>query len=233
MNVRLDRARDAPIRFLFATLAESNRFWFGIVIVPPLVFLLLSPVHGLFVSLTAGLPFGIALWLLWLNHQFVNPQLRIDTDNRILVRSQPYNVGNYSPVEVDNVDQVLIIQFSDVALIKLQYFQKKFSHPPDTPIASAQISEVKSQLEQMDLDVSIHEITPRLIPTDPILARIVVTPLVILGTPLIVWYSYGIEAFLTDVVIVPMIVMIGYGLHGEIRRYRFRRSNSERGQDSY
>jgi len=233
MSVRLDRARDAPLRFLFSTLAESNRFWFALVIGLPLVFLLLSPVHGVFVSLAAGLPFGIALWLLWLNHQFVNPQLRIDTDNRMLVRSQPYDVGNYSPVEADNVDQVLIIRFSDVALIKLQYFQRKFSHPPDTPIASAQISEIKSQLEQMGLDVSIHEITPRLIPIDSILTRIVVTPIVILGTPLIVWYFYGIEAFLTDVVIVPMIVMIGYGLHGAIRRYRFRRSDSEREPDSY
>jgi hypothetical protein len=229
MDIQLNRARDAPLRFLFATLAESNRFWFGLIIVLPLVFLLLSPVHKVFVSLAAGLPFGIALWLLWLNHQFVNSQLRINTDSRTLVRSKPYNDDNYSPVDVDNVDHVSIIRFSDVALVKLQYFQKKFSHPPDTPIASAHISEVKSQLEQMGLDVSIHEITPRLIPVDPILTRIVVTPTVILGTPLIVWYFYGIEAFLTDVVVVPMIVTIGYGLHGGIRRYRLHRSDSERG----
>ncbi|WP_158598869.1 MULTISPECIES: hypothetical protein [unclassified Halorubrum] len=187
----------------------------------------------MFVSLAAGLPFAIALWLLWLSHQFVNSQLRIDADNRTLIRSQSYNLDIYSPVEIDNVDHVLIIRFSDVALIKLQYFQWKFSHPPDTPISSAQINEIKSQLEQMGLDVSIHEITPRLIPIDPILTRIVVTPIAILGIPLIVWHFYGIEAFFTDVVIVPMIVMIGYGLYGAIRRYRLRRSSSERGQDSY
>lgn len=233
MNVRLDRARDAPIRFIFATLAESNRFWFGLVIGLPLIFLLLSPVHNVFVSLSAGLPFGIALWFVWLNYEFVNSQLQIDTVNRTLERPKQNGPDRYSPVDIDDIDHVLIIQFSDVALVKLHYTQSKFSHPPDTPIASSQVNEVKSQLEQMGLDVSIHEITPELIPTDPILTRIVVTPIAILGTPLIVWHFYGIEAFFTDVVIVPMIVMIGYGLYGAIRRYRLRRSDSESGQDLY
>jgi hypothetical protein len=170
-----------------------------------------------FVSLSAGLPFGIALWFVWLNYEFVNSQLRIDTVNGTLERPKQNGPDRYSPVDIDDIDHVLIIQFSDVALVKLHYTQSKFSHPPDTPIASSQVTKVKSQLEQMGLDVSIHEITPRLIPIVPILTRIVVTPIAILGTPLIVWRFYGIEAFFTDVVIVPMIVMIGYGLYGAMR----------------
>jgi hypothetical protein len=210
MDVQLNRARDVPIRFVFATLAESNRFWFSLVVGLPLVFLILSPVNDVFVSLSAGLPFGIALWFVWLNYEFVNPQLRIDIVNRTLVRSKQNGPNRYSPVDIDDVDHVSIIQFSDVSLMKLHYTQPKFSHPPDTPISSSQINEIKSQLEEMGLDVSIREIEPQLNQTDPLLIRMVVTPIVIVGTPLIVWHLYGIEAFFTDVVVIPVIVTMGY-----------------------
>ena len=217
MDVQLDRTRDAPIRFVFTTLAESNRFWFSLVIGLPLVFLILSPINNVFVSLSAGLPFVMVLFFVWLNYEFVNPQLRIDTVNRTLVRSKQNDPDRFSPVDIDDVDYVSFIQFSDIYLMKLHYSKLKFSHPPDTPIASSQINEIKSQLEEMGLDVSIHEIKPRLNLIDPLLIRIVVTPIAILGIPLILWYFYGVEAFLTDAVVVPVIVIIGYGLYGAIR----------------
>jgi hypothetical protein len=214
MDVQLDRTRDAPIRFVFTTLAESNRFWFGLVVGLPLVFLILSPVNEVFVSLAAGLPFGIILWFVWLNYEFVNSQLRIDTVNRTLVRSKENDPNRFPPVDIDDVDYVSIIQFSDVALMKLHYTRPKFSHPPDTPIASSQINEIKSQLEEMGLNVSIHELTPQLNPIRPFLIRMVVTPISIVGTPLIVWQLYGTEAFFTDVVVIPVIVTIGYVVWG-------------------
>jgi hypothetical protein len=210
MDVQLNRTRDAPIRFVFTTLAESNRFWFGLVVGLPLVFLILSPVNDVFVSLSAGLPFGILLWFVWLNYEFVNPQLRIDTVNGTLVRSKENDPDRFSPVDIDDIDHISIIQFSGVALMKLHYTQSKFSHPPDTPIAPSQINEIKSQFEEMGLDVTIHEITPRLNLIDPLLIRMVVTPIAILGTPLIVWYFHGIEAFFTNTVVIPVIVIIGY-----------------------
>jgi len=42
----------------------------------------------------------------------------------------------------------------------------------------------------------------------------VVTPISIVGTPLIVWQLYGTEAFFTDVVVIPVIVTIGYVVWG-------------------
>jgi len=62
----------------------------------------------------------------------------------------------------------------------------------------------------MSLEVSIHEIAPRLNLIEPFLMRMVVTPISIIGIPLIVWQLYGIEAFFTDVVAVPVIVTTGY-----------------------
>jgi len=214
MDVQLNRTRDAPIRFVFTTLAESNRFWFSLVVGLPLAFLILSPINDVFVSLSAGLPFVMVLFFVWLNYEFVNPQLRIDTVNRTLVRSKQNDPDRFSPVDIDDVDYVLFIQFSDIYLMKLHYNNSKFSHPPDTPIASSQINEIKSQLEEMGLDVSIHEIKPQLNLLDPLLIRIVVTPIAILGIPLTLWYFYGVEAFLTDAVVIPVIVIIGYVVWG-------------------
>jgi len=156
----------------------------------------------------------MVLFFVWLNYEFVNPQLRIDTVNRTLVRSKQNDPDRFSPVDIDDVDYVLFIQFSDIYLMKLHYNNSKFSHPPDTPIASSQINEIKSQLEEMGLDVSIHEIKPQLNLLDPLLIRIVVTPIAILGIPLTLWYFYGVEAFLTDAVVIPVIVIIGYVVWG-------------------
>lgn len=141
-------------------------------------------------------------------------------------------MGQYSPVDADDVGHVSIIQLSDVALVKLHYTGPIFSQPPDATITAAQIDDVKSQLEEMGLEVSIQKVTPQLVPIDPILARIVVTPIALLGTLLVVWFVYGTELFLSNAVIVPTIVLIGYGLYGVIWRYRLRRSDSENGQNS-
>ncbi|WP_338756534.1 hypothetical protein V9T20_12985 (plasmid) [Halobacterium salinarum] len=231
-GVQLARARDAPTRFAFATLTLSTRLWAGLVIGLPLACLLLSPVHDVFITAAAGLPFGISLLLLWFSHEFANSQLRVDTAERTLVKSKPYGVGQYSPVDADDVGHVSIIQLSDVALVNLHYTGPIFSKPPDATITAAQIDDVKSQLEEMGLEVSIQKVTPQLVPIDPILARIVVTPIALLGTLLVVWFVYGIEPFLSNSVIVPTIVLIGYGLYGVIWRYRLRRSDSENGQNS-
>jgi hypothetical protein len=102
-----------------------------------------------------------------------------------------------------------------------------------TALTAAQIDDVKSQLEEMGLEVSIQKVTPQFVPIDPILARIVVTPIALLGTLLVVWFVYGTEPFLSNSVVVPTIVLIGYGLYGAIWRYRLRHSDSENGQDSY
>ena len=120
-GVQLDRARDAPTRFAFATLVGSDRLWIGLVIGLPLAFLLLAPVHDVFISLAAGLPIGISLWLMWLSHEFVNPRLSVDTDKRTLTKSKPYDLGQYSSVDVDDVDRVSIIQSSDAALVKIHH----------------------------------------------------------------------------------------------------------------
>ncbi|MDL0126317.1 hypothetical protein PNQ92_12995 [Halobacterium salinarum] len=162
----------------------------------------------------------------------MNPQLRVNTDERTLVKSKPYDLGQYSPVDADDVGAVTIIQIFDVTLVKIHHTGRIFSQPPDTVITASQIGDVKPQLEEMGLEVSIQEVTPRLLPIDPILARIVVTPIALLGTPLVVWFVYGTEAFLTDVVVVPAIVMIGYGLYGAIWQYRLRRPDSNNGRDS-
>ena len=83
----------------------------------------------------------------------------------------------------------------------------------------------------MGVEVSIYEVTPQPILNDSLQMRIAITPIAIIGSLLAVWCFYGIEAFLTNVVIVPAIVMVGYGLYGAVWRYRLRRSDLEKGRE--
>lgn len=221
-GVRLDRVRDAPTRFGFAALAGSDRLWAGLLIGLPLAALLLTPVNDAFVSLAAGLPVGICLWLLWLSHEFVASQLTINADDRQLIRSKPYNRGQYSPIDIDDVDHVSIIRWNDVALVRFHYSDWLGSNPPDAAVPTSRIDELESRLEKMGLDVSVREVTLWSSPLDMIQARIVLTPAILLGTVVTVWALFGSEALMTDVVVVPLIVLLGYGLYGFAWTYRLR-----------
>ena len=226
-GVRLAQPRDALTRFAFATLAGSNRLWAGFVVGLPLACLLLSPVHDVFVSLAAGPPVVVCLWLLWMSHEFVDSRLVVDLDDGTLTKSKSYNRGQYSPSDVDDINHISIVPVSDAALVKLHYAQQAFSRPPDAAVLAVEVDTLTSQLERMGLDVSVRTVTPELGLGDPLWTRIVVTPIAVFGLLLAVWVFHGGEAFLANGVIVPGIVLIGYAVYGSIQRHRLRRSNLE------
>ena len=159
-----------------------------------------------------------------MSHEFVDSQLVVDRDERTLTKSKPYNRGQYSPSDVDDIDHVSIVQVSDAALVRLHYTQRGFSRPPDAAVLGVEVDTLTSQLERMGLDVSVRTVAPQLGLDDPVWTRIVVTPIAVFGSLLAVWVLHGGGAFLANGVIVPGIVLIGYAVYGSIQRHRLRQS---------
>ncbi|WP_157533232.1 hypothetical protein [Haloferax profundi] len=226
-GVQLDRVRDTPTRYIFATLVGSDRFWRRIVVGLPLVFLIATPIHNVFVSLAAGVPIVLCLWLLWMSHEFVHPQLTVDLESRTLVKSKPYGTGSYSPIDVDDLDHVSVIRFTDSALVKLHYSSWAVSKPLSAAIGASTIDDFEALLKHMDVEISIYESTFPPLTRSPIHIRIVATPIVILGSLSCVWHFYGADAFSTGAVAVPAATLVIYGLYGFVWQYRLRRSKDE------
>ncbi|KAB1193598.1 hypothetical protein GJR96_09125 [Haloferax sp. MBLA0076] len=221
-GVRLDRTRDVPVRFAFAALVGSTRGWAWFVVGLPLAALLAAQVHDVFVPFAAAMPFGIALLLLWMSHEFVAPRVTVDYENRTLTKTKPYTDEAYSPIDADDFDHVTILRFTDVALVRFHYTRWAVAKPLSTSVSTAEVPAFESALEQMGVDVAVRDVT---VPS-PIYARIVATPIVVVGMPLVVWGTYGRSAFLSNAVVVPAVVLVLYGVYGYRWRRRLRRSTA-------
>ncbi|MFC7205433.1 hypothetical protein ACFQJC_18125 [Haloferax namakaokahaiae] len=224
-GVRLDRTRDIPLRFALSSLVGGTRFWTVVVVGLPLAALLASLAHSLFVSFAAALPIGISLWLLWLSHEFVAPTLAVDTESRTLTKSKPYDSGQYSPIDVDDIDHLTVVTFADIALVQFQYDGWAAAKPLATAIDVSNTDEFVERLEQLGTEVTVRAFSRSRLSADSAHVRILTTPLVVVGSLLFVWLLHGASAFATDAVVVPFVVMLGFGLYGYRWRRRVRRSN--------
>lgn len=213
-DTKLVRSRNTPIRFAFATLVGSSRFWFGYVIGLSAVALLAASIHQIFLSIAAGVPFGICLILIWLSHEFIYPKLVIDAENRTLTKSKPYGGGTYSSIPVDDIEHVSVIRMSGAALVNFHYREIEFSKPYATAIDATDVSDFKSQLGRLGIRVNVCEPIP-----NSVWSRVIATPLVILGTIITLWQVFGPDAFLTDAVIVPTIVLVGFVVYSFWQRH--------------
>ncbi len=230
-TAQLYRLRDVPARFAFAALVGSNRFWAGLVVALPLTLLLASRVSDVFVPLAAGVPIGICLWLLWMSHEFVSPVLTVDTENRALIKSKPYDTGEYAPIDVDDLDHVSIIRFSHNSVVNFHYTHRFVSKPLSTAISVTETDDFETQLEQLDVEVSVAEFSPRLSSSNSTYLRLVATPIVLVGLLLTIWYLYGLVAFSSGAVVIPLFTMILFGIYGALWRRRLQRTQNGQGSE--
>lgn len=232
-GTQLYRSRDTPVRFVFATLIGSHWFWAGLVIGLPLVTLVAAQSHRAFVPLAAGAPVVICLFLQWMSHEFVRPRLVTDTSRRTVTKSRPYGLGTYRSVDASELSQVTIVPREGVAVIRLHYYGTALFRPLSTAITTSDIDDLKSQLEQMKIDVFVHDPDASPLSINAARARIIATPIAICGSLVAVWHLFGFDAFLTNAVIVPLLTMGVFAAVSYWWRRRLRRSSQQNaGSDS-
>ncbi|EMA00185.1 hypothetical protein [Haloferax denitrificans] len=227
-RTRLARPRDTPTRLALATLVGSDRFWGGLFLVLPFLALAATRVHEAFVPFAAGLPLGLCLWLQWLSHEFVAPEVAVDSAAATLTLSKPYGNGRYSPVDAADIDRVSIVQLSAIALVRLRYRRRGVSKPAATVIPSSGVAELRSRLAAMGFDAPVRRFEPRpaavtRLVADPAVVRIAATPLAFLGYVGALSHLYGPRAFVTDAVVVPLVVLVIFGGYSAVWRFRLRR----------
>ena len=213
-GIRLIGLRETLIRFALSTLVGGTRLWASLVIVMPLALLLTTAVHDSFIPIAAGTPIALCLWFLWLSHEFIDPTLSLDTDARELVLAKPYDNGEYSPIDVDALDCISVIRFTNVAMVQLHYRDGMLSKPLSTAVTVSSVPELIRQLKGIGVDVTVREYGQRSLSIDLEHLRVLGTPIVLGSIVIIIYYLYGTDAFLTNAVIIPAIVMIGYSIYG-------------------
>lgn len=221
-SAQLVRFRDTPVRLAFATLVGSFRFWAGLVVGLPTVSLLVALVYTPFAPLAAGIPVGICLWLQWLSHEFLRPDLIIDPADQTLTKSKPYGNGKYRPIDADIVNRVSIVQYDRVAIVRLHYAERVFSKPLATAVFTSDIPDIELQLERLGVDTSVRKLELASLLDEPTGTRVLGTPVAIVGSLIAVWTLFGSEAFLSNAVIVPAITMIVFGVTSAVSKRRTR-----------
>ncbi|WP_049915873.1 hypothetical protein [Haloferax mucosum] len=225
-GVQLVRSRDTPTRLALAALVGSDRFWTGFVVVLPTVLLLATRLHHVFVSFAAGVPVAICLWLQTMSHEFVAPCLTVDTETGTLTTSKSYDSGNTSTIDVSDLERVTVIRFANTALVRLHYSKWTVSKPVSATVPAARVPEFASQLERVGLDVSVREFDSLASASDMIRLRVFGTPIAVLGSFVGIWSLHGPEAFFTDAVVVPAVVLVIFAALSFVRRFRLRRAET-------
>lgn len=208
-NNKLSRFRDIPIRFTFATLVESNRFWIAYMIGLPALALTAALFHPVFVPVAAGIPVVICLLLFILSLEFISTSLTIDARNLVVTKLKSHRRSSRSPIDTDIIKYISIIQMGQNSLVKFNYKDTTFSKPSAIAIDTKDIPDLKNQFEQIGVPVQIHKFASQSLLTNTIETRIIITPIAIIGSITIVWQVFGANAFLTDAVAVPLITLIG------------------------
>lgn len=208
----LVRARHTPIRLAFATLVGSHHFWAAYVLGLPAVALLAASIHPIFISIAAGVPVVICLFLLWLSHEFIQPQLIINIKAGTLTLSKPYGNGTYSSIDVDDIESMSVVQIGHVALVNIHYHELELQKPEATAIDASDVTELISQLTQVGIRVTEGDSTASW-------ARVIATLLVIFGSIISISQLFGSEAFVTGSVIVPAIVLVWVSMESFWKRH--------------
>ncbi|MFC6723878.1 hypothetical protein ACFQE1_05700 [Halobium palmae] len=216
----LSAPSDAPFRFVLAALVGSDRLWAILVVGIPVVSLLASSVNSFFARVAAGSSVILALWLVWMSHEFTYCRTTFDVNTGSFAKSKPYGGGEYPAVELDNIDEVTIIRFGTTALVKFGYSSSLSNNTPAVVIDNSDTSVFTSHLKHPDVEVRSRSVDLWSMPIDRIHLRIITASVILIGIPVIVWLLHGADPFKSNVVIVPLIVLIGTAIYGMIKRER-------------
>lgn len=186
----------------------------------PVVSLLASSVNDFFARVAAGGSVALALWLVWMSHEFVYCRTAFDMDTGSFAKSKPYGGGEYSAVELDDVDEVTIIRFGTTSFVKFGYSGPFSSNTPAVVIDSSDTSVFVSHLERHDIDVSSRSVDLWSTPAGRIHLRVLTAPVVLVGIPIVVWVLHGVDPFESSVVTAPLAVLIGASIYGMMKRER-------------
>ncbi|MFC6952501.1 hypothetical protein [Halorubellus litoreus] len=213
-GVRLPRVVDAPTRFALAALVGSDRFWMTVFLGVPLGSVVAASVHDGLASLAAGVPVVLSLCLLWLSHEFVEPTLAVDRERGTVAKSKPYGNGEYDAFAADDLVGVEILSFEDVALVRFEHPNALPSKPQSTAVDAADVAALAADLDAMGVDVRTRERSLWRLSGEPVHARVLGTPLMLVKTVLAVATAHGVGAFATDAVVVPGVVLVAFWLYG-------------------
>lgn len=218
------RPRETPVRLVFATLAGSSRFWATLVIGLPIAAILAAHRYRFLVPFAAGAPIGIGLVLQWRSHEFVRSRLTVDVSARTLTKAKPYGLGTYSPIDVADVARVSIVRLGRVALVRFHYHAVP-SGPNAAAIAVDDLNELEVCLERLGLATETRDLGPSPLSGDLIPVRPIATPVAIVGSLVTVRQLFGVTAFATNTVVVPLLTVAVFAAVSYGWRYRLRRSD--------
>lgn len=214
----LSAPSDAPFRFVLAALVGSDRLWAILVIGIPVVSLLASSVNDFFARIAAGGSVALALWLVWMSHEFIYCRTTFDVDSGHFVKSKPYGDGGYPSVELGDVTEVTILRFGTTALVKFGYSSSLSNNTPAVVIDSSDISVFTSRLERPDIEVSSRSVDLWSTPVGRIHLRIITVPIILIGIPVVVWSLHGVDPFTSSVVTAPSVALIAASIYGMFKR---------------
>jgi hypothetical protein len=211
---------DTSTRFALASLVGSDLFWAAFVVVLPVLLVAASVLHPVGVSFAAGLPAVVCLWLLWMSHEFVDTRFEVDVEGGRVRKSKPYSNEYYSAISADEIEDVSILEFSQVALLRFRYEKTFVSKPLAVAVEPTDVQDVKSDLDEMEVDVSIHRKSLFSLSTDSTHLRVLGTPVVVLGALVAAGALHGSSAFAATGFVVPMLVAVLFALYGGFYRNR-------------
>lgn len=222
-TARMLRTRDTPVRVAFASLVGSHRFWAGFVLVLPLIAIVAALSHRAFVPLAAGVPLVISLFLQGVSHAFARPRFAIDSGDRTISVSKPFGRGTYRPIDAADVEQASVVPLYGMGVVKLRFSVTNFFKPSYTAVDAAEVADLERELGHVGIDVRVDERNSGLVSLDAVRVRLIATPVAIGGSAVAVYRLFGPDAFWTDAVIVPALVMIALAVYSRWRRYSLSR----------
>lgn len=208
---------DTLFRFVLALLVGSDRLWATLAVGIPIGSLLASGVNTLFARVAVGASIAVALWLVWMSHEFISCRTTFDVDSGNFVKSKPYGDGDYPAARFDKISRVTIIRFGTAALVKFDYTSALSNNTPAVVIDNSDIAAFVSHLEHFDIEVKSRSVNLWSAPTNRIHFRIITGPVILIGVPVVVWLLYGIDPFKSNVVIVPLIALVLFWTYGLVR----------------
>lgn len=221
----LDRPEDTPTRYVLASLAGSDQFWGVLVVGLPTVSIALSWFNQLFASVAVGLPLVIALWLVWMSHEFIDCTTRIDRSASTIAKTKPYSDDYYKPVKAEDVSHVAVLEFPNIALVNIGIKKAFSTQTPAVVINPTDIRDFRAELEAMNIDVATQRRTTALSASNLTDVRVWGTPISIISTLSLVGALHGIEPFKSNGFVIPLVILFGYTLYGVLFRDGLDRSN--------
>jgi hypothetical protein len=221
----LDRPEDTPTRYVLATLAGSDRFWGVLVVGLPIVFLVLSWFDPLLAPIAVSLPLVVALWLVWMSHEFIDSTTRTDRAKSTIAKTKPYSDEYYDPIGADQVSSVSILEFPDIALVNIGPEKALSTETPAVVVSPTDIRAFRADLEAMGIEVSSQRRAVSLSISSRSDIRIWGTPISMVTTLSVAGVLHGIEPFKSNAFVILLLMLLGYALYGVLYRDGLDRSN--------